>query len=293
MSEPTDSQETPIIPIVTGIPITRVVNENWRGKNDPIERRRIQNRLNQRAFRQRQRSGGEGRPDEQIQRSNSEASSSTLSQQASEDDDAGLTNLSPATMNIRGLGASRSSVNVLGTYADDEIGRTWDELAMCINQNFMSAVTTNAHRLGLDMTALSSGVVTTTPRPPLRRQVTDSLTPVELQYQVQHDPIIDTIPHPRLRANILQAIATEQIDSVEFSKHIRASGASETTDAGLQRIGFVVWSGSDQGSSWELSEPFVRQYASLLQGCEDLVAVANSWRASRGESLFPASPATR
>lgn len=34
-----------------------IENENWRGKNDPTERRRIQNRLNQRAFRQRQRSG--------------------------------------------------------------------------------------------------------------------------------------------------------------------------------------------------------------------------------------------
>jgi len=39
-----------------GIRIT-TTNENWRGKNDPAERRRIQNRLNQRAFRERQRSG--------------------------------------------------------------------------------------------------------------------------------------------------------------------------------------------------------------------------------------------
>ncbi|KAK3074519.1 hypothetical protein LTR53_003001 [Teratosphaeriaceae sp. CCFEE 6253] len=32
-----------------------IINENWRGKSDWTERRRIQNRLNQRAFRERHR----------------------------------------------------------------------------------------------------------------------------------------------------------------------------------------------------------------------------------------------
>jgi hypothetical protein len=34
-----------------------ITNDNWRGKTSPHERRRIQNRLNQRAYRQRQKAG--------------------------------------------------------------------------------------------------------------------------------------------------------------------------------------------------------------------------------------------
>ena len=47
---------TPPVMTDPGFRIT-TTNENWRGKNDPAERRRIQNRINQRAFRERQRSG--------------------------------------------------------------------------------------------------------------------------------------------------------------------------------------------------------------------------------------------
>ena len=46
MEHDSDDEGTsrPVIPI-SGV---MTVNENWRGKNDPAERRRIQNRLNQR-----------------------------------------------------------------------------------------------------------------------------------------------------------------------------------------------------------------------------------------------------
>jgi hypothetical protein len=39
-----------------------VTNDDWRGKNDPIERRRIQNRLNQRAARERWRAKQRTKP---------------------------------------------------------------------------------------------------------------------------------------------------------------------------------------------------------------------------------------
>jgi hypothetical protein len=57
--ERTSSEDDRSSPSGPGIPIATVMtaNENWRGKNDPAERRRIQNRLNQRAFRERQRAG--------------------------------------------------------------------------------------------------------------------------------------------------------------------------------------------------------------------------------------------
>jgi hypothetical protein len=63
----------------------------------------------------------------------------------------------------------------------------------------------------------------------------------------------------------------------------------ESTNGAWQRTGLVVWSFPEQLASWELSEQFIRRYANLLQGCEDLLAATNAWRSRRGERLFPAS----
>lgn len=154
----------------------------------------------------------------------------------------------------------------------------------------MSAATTNAQHLGIDPAVLRDGVAAATPR-----QVSDSvpptLKPIELQHQVAHDPIIDTIPHPRLRFNILRAIATRQIEASQISACIRGSGTLKQSSDSWQRGGLVVWSSPERLSSWEVSEPFVRHWTFLLQGCEDLTAATNAWRSRRGEKLFPSSVA--
>ena len=268
-----------------GIPIATVMtaNENWRGKNDPAERRRIQNRLNQRAFRQRQRAGES--PKQYKPRSMSSAS-----QQADSEDEGDSSESEsgspPASSEGRPTSAPMAAPS--SSVTDEDTGRVWDELAQLINRNFMSATATNAQHLGIDQRALQSATAMRTPRV-TDHQVPATLTPVELQYQVAHDPIIDIIPHARLRYNILRAIAAGQIDATEFSKCIRASGALELLNGSWQRGGVVVWSFPEQVASWELSEPFVRRWAALLQGCEDLIAATNSWRSRRGERQFPIS----
>lgn len=271
------------------IPITTVVtaNENWRGKNDPAERRRIQNRLNQRAFRQRQRAGEQSKAYKP--RSTSSASDSQKDDSASSSEDEAESPQARNTTPFRQYGTVGTTTISAGERPEgmrDPQGRIWDELAQLINRNFMSAVVSNAQQLGLDMSALRSTTPLTTPKP-AGRQVPASLKPVELQHQVAHDPVIDTIPHARLRFNILRAIAMAQIDAVAFSRCIRGSGAlEESAGHNWQRSGLVVWSSPESLESWELSEPFVRRWAALLQGCEDLIAATNAWRARRGERPF-------
>jgi hypothetical protein len=279
----TDRTRSPTQP---GIPIATVMtaNENWRGKNDPAERRRIQNRLNQRAFRQRQRAGES--PKQYKPRSMSSAS-----QQQDSDDEADSpqsgTSSTPST-NAEGRATSETSGEQSSSATNTHAGRVWDELAQLINRNFMAATVTNAQHLGIDLGALQAGTASRTPRIS-ERQIPATLTPIDAQYQFPHDPIIDTIPHARLRYNILRAIASAQIDGSDFSKSIRASGALELLHGSWQRGGVVVWSFPEQVGSWELSEPFVRRWSCLLEGCEDLIAATNSWRSRRGEKLFPQS----
>jgi len=273
-----------------------------RGKNDPTERRRIQNRLNQRAFRQRQRAGQS--PKQYKPRSMSGSSPrDESSDDDDEDDDDDDSSTKSSTSGSEGTTPSalpEQSVAYCDTRAvsapaanqprgvtDATSGHVWDELAQLINRNLMQAAVSNTATLGIDATALRTGALVYTPRPSNRSTVPPSLVPVELQYRVAHDPIIDVVPCARLRHNVLYAIANGQINAAAFTRCIRGSGAMEQMSGSWQRSGLVVWSSPEQVSSWELSEPFLRRWAPLLQGCEDLIAATNAWRSRRGERLFP------
>ncbi|KAK3696558.1 hypothetical protein LTR37_017900 [Vermiconidia calcicola] len=271
----------PAIPIAT----VTTSNENWRGKNDPAERRRIQNRLNQRAFRQRQRSG------ESPKQCKSRTMSGSMSQhQESEEDEESSESSSSESSAPSPDTEGRASLEPTGGRSSSasatESGHVWDELGQLINRNFMAAAVTNAQHIGINWVTLRAGTPLKTPHA-TNRQIPATLIPVELQHQFSHDPIVDVIPHARLRFNILRAIATKQIEAAEFSRCVRASGGLELLNGSWQRSGAVVWSAPEQIGSWELSELFVRRWSIVLQGCEDLIAATNSWRNRRGEQLFP------
>jgi hypothetical protein len=285
-------------------------NENWRGKNDPAERRRIQNRLNQRAFRERQRSGEPTKsasPQKQTESDDEEdddevdVKDKTEEQESSsedeededesddDDDDADAEQSNPGSP-PPGPGPVRPHFNGQVSRAActpatsmPSTDNPWDELAQLINRNFMQAVSANARRLGLNLTALGAGTATSTPRIRNPANLPPTLKPVEVQHQLPHDPLIDTIPHSRLRFNVLRAIATGNLDAARFSACLRRSGAVVNVQGEARRSGLIVWNFPEQLASWELSEGFVMIWGFLLEGCEDFVAATNVWRSRRGE----------
>jgi hypothetical protein len=286
-------------------------NENWRGKNDPAERRRIQNRLNQRAFRERQRSGeptksaspqkqtesDDDEDDDEVdvedkteeQESSSEDEEDEDESDDDDDDDADAEQSNPGSP-PPGPGPVRPHFNGQVSRAActpatsmPSTDNPWDELAQLINRNFMQAVSANARRLGLNLTALGAGTATSTPRIRNPANLPPTLKPVEVQHQLPHDPLIDTIPHSRLRFNVLRAIATGNLDAARFSACLRRSGAVVNVQGEARRSGLIVWNFPEQLASWELSEGFVMIWGFLLEGCEDFVAATNVWRSRRGE----------
>jgi hypothetical protein len=287
-------------------------NENWRGKNDPAERRRIQNRLNQRAFRERQRSGettksasphedddddddeedkikGGDDDDDDDEDDEGEDESSSEDEDDDEDDDEDAEQSNPGSP-PPGPGPARPHFNGQVSRAActpatsmPSTDNPWDELAQLINRNFMQAVSANARRLGLNLTALGAGTATSTPRLRNPANLPPTLKPVEVQHQLPHDPLIDTIPHARLRFNVLRAIATGNLDAARFSACLRRSGAVVNVQGEARRSGLIVWNFPEQLASWELSEGFVMIWGFLLEGCEDFVAATNVWRSRRGE----------
>jgi hypothetical protein len=287
-------------------------NENWRGKNDPAERRRIQNRINQRAFRERQRSGETTK--ECSPRGNSAASASPdrrpepkNNQEKNDDEEGGCegdggeegeaseedddedeeseeSNPGSPPPNVPARPHFTGQIpRAACTPSTPSTDNPWDELAQLINRNFMQAAETNAQHLGINLTSLRSGAPASTPRLRSIANLPPTLKPVELQHQLPHDPIIDIIPHARLRFNILRAIATGSLDASRFSASLRRSGAVLKVQGEACRSGLIVWNFPEQLSSWELSEAFFIHWGFLLEGCEDFVAATNVWRSHRGE----------
>jgi hypothetical protein len=308
-AQPSPAVRPPVMPD-PGFRIT-TTNENWRGKNDPAERRRIQNRLNQRAFRERQRSGeptksaspqkqtesDDEEDDDEVdvedkteeQESSSEDEEDEDESDDDDDDDADAEQSNPGSP-PPGPGPVRPHFNGQVSRAActpatsmPSTDNPWDELAQLINRNFMQAVSANARRLGLNLTALGAGTATSTPRIRNPANLPPTLKPVEVQHQLPHDPLIDTIPHSRLRFNVLRAIATGNLDAARFSACLRRSGAVVNVQGEARRSGLIVWNFPEQLASWELSEGFVMIWGFLLEGCEDFVAATNVWRSRRGE----------
>ena len=304
-------------------------NENWRGKNDPAERRRIQNRINQRAFRERQRSGettkdhsppGKSTTSESPERrpepvddhkkdddeendegdrndgkeveddagknkqEESEDEDDSSSENDDDDEEAEQSNPGSPPPNVPARPHFTGQISRAAcTSSTPSTDSHWDELAQLINRNFMQAATTNAQHLGLNLTSLRTGAPASTPRLRNAANLPPTLKPVELQHQLPHDPIIDTIPHARLRFNIVRAIATGNLDASRFSVSLRHSGEVLKVQGEACRSGLIVWNFPEQLSSWELSEAFFIIWGFLLEGCEDFIAATNVWRSRRGE----------
>jgi hypothetical protein len=280
------------------------INENWRGKSDPSQRRCIQNRLNQRAFRERHRTGivrkdRDHRRDNELPRTPKEKLTTgnldgnghglphSFDEGGSGRDNVGRMQQiclrpSPLFGTIRDCLDRRVSRTACTT-ATCSSDNPWDELSLVINCNFMGAVTENAQRLRIDLSFLRSGAISTTLRHASVVNLPQTLEPVELQYLLPHDPIIDTIPHARLRYNILRCIITGRLDAACFSTSLRRSGTTVNIQGEALRSGLVVWDSSQHLSSWELGEAFIKTWGFLLGGCEDFVAVTNVWRSRKGE----------
>ena len=161
-----------------------------------------------------------------------------------------------------------------------------DELSLLIQQNVMEGARLNAQHLGIDPDNLLEGGHGGV----LSRQghtIPRSLMPGKLQGEVQHDPIIDILPYPRLRHQLVQALAAGELDEESFCAEVRESGALDTEG---YRYGLLCWGCPDDVGAWEMSEQFARRWCFVLQGCERLLESTNLWRLRRSETAIGLIP---
>ena len=71
--------------------------------------------------------------------------------------------------------------------------------------------------------------------------------------------------------------AEEALHDQLFRDIIESGGGRE------EWAGLAVWGEPWDPQSWEMSEPFVRKWAWLIEGCPEIMLSTNLWRSMRGD----------
>ncbi|KAJ9645532.1 hypothetical protein H2204_001112 [Knufia peltigerae] len=116
------------------------------------------------------------------------------------------------------------------------------------------------------------------------------LEPTVLQRQVPHPPYVDLFPLPGLRDTLI--LADGMYDDCELCIDLLGSiadpqvqGYSKAEEDGEDaRKGLVVWGEPWRVDSWEVEEGFVKKWGWMLkENCEPLLRSTDKWRELRGD----------
>ncbi|KAL4911032.1 hypothetical protein BDW74DRAFT_142300 [Aspergillus multicolor] len=284
--------------------------DEWAGLGDPKERRKIQNRINQRAFRQRRRAQQkkaniQDQIEEMIARgevtllprtssssSTSPQSSSSTHSPPSHSSTSSNTNQNPLVTTWERrmcfLGTEidklleRFSSNAVESYV---LGSpSTDHLLTLCKVNVFRAFMTNMATLGMSAgpewmeDEAISPFSTSSPGYLPQERIPLSLRPTKLQSSTIHHPWLDFFPFPRIRDNLIMA--------GDFDDHplcLDIMGFWNVTD---EACGLLVWGEAHDPANWEVSENFLRRWPWVVAGCPELLESTNRWRSSRGEKMI-------
>ena len=164
-------------------------------------------------------------------------------------------------------------------------------LQALIRLNVLNAVSRNALALGIPVEGLCHDDMISPfnlPGPQLPTSPVmlgsspKNLLATMLQTNAVHHPWIDLFPWPRVRDNILSALAINLFDEDELCCDILEIRNDEA--------GLIVWGEAWDVQSWEASEFFLRKWGYLTRGCPEILEATNYWREKRGARKLPFAP---
>ncbi|KAL0930152.1 uncharacterized protein CTRU02_214972 [Colletotrichum truncatum] len=265
----------------------RAPGEDWTGVTNTRSRRKLQNRLNQRATRRRKRLLVKSESPLVDQASNvMTIASRAASERRPDEIDSFVTS---------------NMVDTFRQFADAAYLRflrsspSIEHLPTVIHVNVLNAMAGNSHALGLSHLWLFCDAMSPICQyGPLLgpgfegiAQCPESLRPTKLQLEVPHHPWIDLLPVPQLRDNILRGCVLSYrfdedelwYDMVEMKPAEEDDGAGESHSPSLLTWGKNPW----DVDGWEVTGAFLKKWGFLLKGCEQILKSTNYWRAKRGE----------
>ncbi|KAL4979767.1 hypothetical protein BDW66DRAFT_95921 [Aspergillus desertorum] len=289
--------------------------DDWAGLGDPKERRKRQNRINQRAFRQRRRAQQKKATlQDQIERiiAKSEAtllprtsswpqsspSSSASSAPSTDSPPSSSTTTLSCTDNHPLAYTWEKRICFLGDEIDKLLERfsqkavesyvlgspSSDHLLTLCKVNVFRAFMTNMQILGMSAgpewmeDEAISPFSTSMPGYLPVEKLPVSLRPTTLQRSRTHHPWLDFFPFPRIRDNLIMA--------GDFDDHPLCEDIMGFWNVTDEACGLLVWGEAHDPRNWEASENFLRRWPWVVVGCPELLESTNRWRRSRGEKMI-------
>ncbi|KAH7324841.1 hypothetical protein B0I35DRAFT_467528 [Stachybotrys elegans] len=279
------------------------LEDDWTGLTDPVARRRIQTRLNTRAYRRRK---AEQAAAEAAVKAAEEALAAAeaeilahrplfaKAEEEEEDEEEEVPCWVETKQSISMLPTTTAdSYNCCGrpllspstTINDVIFPLSKDHLIILVQINVVRGCLTN-HRLigGLVPPAprdCTNASISIFPGATEIRELPPNLYPTVLQCAKRHGNWIDVLPHPVWRDNLLSALG--RFSPEDFGNDIIGGLFTGAPAEACEMRGLLVWSDPWYYTSWEISEGFIKKWGWTLIGCEDMIAATNEWRRKRGE----------
>ncbi|KAL5046456.1 hypothetical protein BDW71DRAFT_182234 [Aspergillus fruticulosus] len=256
-------------------------DDDWTGVVDRRERRKLQNRQNQRKWRERKKASARGpktstSPSASTTSGSLSASAGTVQQDNWGGSDVFCGHAPPnALAYLRSFEATlRQCYFSNSPQLDHLIGLTRLNVHRAISENIRAIGMTIEWTICDDSISIFN---LSPPSPDFNLdEIPSSLRPTEIQKSMPHHPWLDFFPFPSMRDTLISA--AHLFDDEELCHDLMAFWDTRDTQATL-----VVWGPSWEPGNWEVTEGFARKWGWLLRGCAELLVSTNIWRARRGE----------
>ncbi|KAJ2898737.1 hypothetical protein MKZ38_003690 [Zalerion maritima] len=270
--------------------------EDWTGVTSTAERRKLQNRLNQRAYRQRRNKWrGRSQPTTTSPSSGGEEEIPRKQTDSSPEDVLATMKGHLLTPSAEQRALAYSLLHRIYTNYSLRSPRVSD-LQLLITLNVLNAMAHNAAKLGIPSEGLcrdefispfnlvGPSSVTQTIEDSTSSLPPPSLRPTALQMKISHHPWIDLIPFPCIRNNFLTALLTYEETGFDEDELCHDMCEVERGTPSDEKPLMIVWGAPWDPMGWEASLPFLRKWGWLIKGCEaEILESTNYWREKRGE----------